>query len=353
MADLLAAATSSFTPTPASETGEGFPSPFALEPRGGYRTWLSTIDPDGMWAPMFAPGAAGFGLFVSAWNPFLCCYGQDMHMAPDDDDGIPLLFPAAVQWNSVIEPANDRLVPQVLHDWNEDLSFPPVGITSDWWLDDGNLMPWVNLIHQEEAEWQETWQYVGDLNVVLTGLAAPWQIVPITDEAFVLLKDWLPMRSQLLGAHVLGITNCEMQQGDDDYLAPDHSEGREPNLCAFELGRLDCACGEAPTAWQQWDALVEPLVAGVFTTEDLFLPPQLYPLWRLAQRNFALGWLASAARAAQGDAWSSFCWRRLSPFSGSHSLASLLQRLSQPSTSSATLPASSPESSQQLTLSGL
>jgi hypothetical protein len=347
-------ATSGFSPVPADATN--LVVPVAQQPLGGYGTYLADLDEDRLWLQMLRPGSSGLGLFVACYNPHVCCYGQGAQASVDDVDGVPLLFPALVHWTSVTDPATGQVALDVLQDWKEDLSFPPVGITSDWWLDDGDLMPWVNLIHSEEAEWQETATYVGDLNQVLTGLAAPWQLVPLTEEAAKTLADFLAERRDVLDSHILGRTSHELQEGDGDeesWYAENHDwnlEDGEPSRCSYTLGARECACGAQPTAIQLFTALVEPLMDRVHTTDDLFVPPELHLAWRLALHHFAVGWLAVAARVKEGDAWSTYCWQRLSPFSGSHSLATLLQRLSVPSTSSGTLPAFSTASSPQLTL---
>ena len=165
---------------------------------------------------MLRPGASGWGLLVSCFNHMVCCYPQSAYMAETDNDGVPLLFPAVVQWHSVIDPRTDTVPVDVWRPWDEDLHFPPVGIERDWWLDEGVLMPWTNLIHHDEALWEETDLYVGDLNVTLTGLAAPWQILPITQEAATALQAFMTERGGLLGARVMSLTNCELCEVTDE-----------------------------------------------------------------------------------------------------------------------------------------
>ena len=63
------------------------------------------------------------------------------------------------------------------------------GVWEEHPLDEGALMSWTNLIHHDDAMWEETFAYVGDLNVMLTGLAAPWQLVPITAQAGTLARE--------------------------------------------------------------------------------------------------------------------------------------------------------------------
>jgi len=355
---VLAAATSPFTRTTKDQV-DPRTSPFTRQPLADYENSLAAIDPGRTWLKMLRPGAQGWGIVLAAYNPFVCCQGQDLRYAAEDNQGVPLLFPAVVQWCSVVDPATGLLAADLSAEegYDRDLNCPVIGLASDWWLDDGVLMPWVNAIHHEDAMWEETEYSVGQTGQVITGLVAPWQVLPVTEQAAGELKAFLSHRQDVLGTFVLSRTNCEMTDVyDDDWFAEDHfvADPDHPELvneCAYELGRDLCACGERPTGYQLWDALVEPLVEGVYSTEELFVPPELIPLWRLACRNYAIGWLASAIRSAEGDIWSTWSWQRLSPFSGSHSLALLLQRLSTHSTSSATPPASSPGSSRQLTLS--
>jgi hypothetical protein len=346
VAGIIDAAVSSFVPDLTAE----LPSPFAIQANADYSRWLAGIDP-GSWWQMMRPGATGFGLMVAFHNMFVCCHGLNGQGASYDDLETPLLFPALVQWTSVIDPVNDRLAYKVAEDYARDLDFPPIGITGFWFPDDGELMPMVNLVHEEDADYEEfLWNHIGDIDQVLLGLAAPWQVLPVTPAAAAVLKDVMPARAELYGTGVLGLTNCqfgdisedEVGQMYDEWLSVNHGE----QDCKFELGWVECACGARPTAVQQFEALTDPLFTGVTTPGELLLPPILSEAWRVAQLQYLTGWLANHARMMLGDAWSTFCWRRLSPFSGSHSLELLHQRLSEPSTSSPTPPGSSVGSSQ-------
>ena len=318
--------------------GAGRSAPFAV-PGGGYYELLADKD-QGPWWQMFQPGATGWGIMPAFHMPHLCCHEPSGRMSTTDDDGVPILLPAIVEWTSLVDPATGYLFTD-LFEQDIDLIGPPVGITNSWWPDDGSKMPYVNLLWPDDLIFlEQEWFAVADGTLGLGGLAMPWQIMPVPEEIARAQRNSMIDQKNHYHMGCLEFSACDIgmeeEHGTIDYFSTDHADGTESDECIYEPYRETCNCGEPPTAEQEYDAFFSTFGRNTLTGADL-LEPEMAPLWHYALQQYVLGFGTVYDNFTHlGVPWSTSCWRRLSPFSGWHSLEALHQRLSPGSPSSAT-----------------
>lgn len=342
---------------PGDDGEEPLSSPWLALPWGGYER-IAAADTGG-WYQMLNPGATGWGLMVCYHSPHQCCtppgpYGLTLELSADGVTRVPWLLPAMVTWASAIHPDTEVAVSGILGpdapDWRDGPFGPPVAITDSWFVDGGRVMARANLAGDEESMWDEgTWG--ADVIGPVSGVAVPWQIVPVSYPIAEQLLESLSSAAETYATHVLAYGNCDMgnNHGEDDYWFECHCQMSTPEPCDtvsggpdaikcgcyFVLGDEHCRCGESPTFFQQHDAIM---------SSDLgardFIPDHLHPLWEHAVERYIAGFRTIYQNMEAGDVWSSSSWRRLSPFSDTHSLEVLARQPSPRSTSSPTARAS-------------
>lgn len=312
----------------------------------GYGHYLSAAD-DRTWLQLLRRGAHGQGLLVSHLQPDFCCAGRSPRGAITDGTGLPWLLPALVRWTSPIDEEHmltSAISMELDGGEREEFSHPPIIISDCFFLDAQatyETMPFVNLSWGQTADEVQALPDLGQFE----GLAYPWQIVPLTEQAHDEILITMRAAMNSFQTWVLNEANCWIASYEDDddelegdpEIADDLPERNQPGVyeghgcheCGHRLGEPKCDCGRWATKEQIYLSILSSDLAG----KD-FLPERYHPLWDYALNRYAVGWQTIAASMEQGDVWSTSCWSQHSPFSDGSSPAALLRALSQGSTPS-------------------